>query len=304
MTTEPPFFPVVSIDPANIIRDEALGTKDKFWITWDDERWLFKESRVNTGEDWSEKVAAEIAHLLDIPAAVIELAECHGVRGTLSLSFIDRDSGEDLIHGNEILAGQVLDYDPSKLFGQRDHTLENISAAVSGLFSEEASRLHSLRQLASYMVLDGLIGNVDRHHENWGLIGTIRTAGAGATMNLHVAPSYDHASSLGRELLEERVVGMLSEPGSIERYMDKGRGAIYLSSSSAHGENPLRLVEFGSRRFPQYFKDAIARVQMTPLEQIIAVVDRIPEDRISQSAIQFVKRFITCSYHRICKLTT
>jgi hypothetical protein len=40
---------------------ETMGTKRKFWFTdTDGTRWLFKYSRAETGEHWSEKIAAEI----------------------------------------------------------------------------------------------------------------------------------------------------------------------------------------------------------------------------------------------------
>ena len=54
---------------------EQLGSKSKFWFRRDnsDEFWLFKEARYSNGivvgEDWAEKIAAEIAVLLGIPAA-------------------------------------------------------------------------------------------------------------------------------------------------------------------------------------------------------------------------------------------
>lgn len=53
--------PIISI-PADAREDtEQLGSKPKFWVLLGDERWLFKEARPATGEDWAEKVAAEIA---------------------------------------------------------------------------------------------------------------------------------------------------------------------------------------------------------------------------------------------------
>lgn len=39
---------------------EQLGTKEKFWFHFPENpelSWLFKYSRTNTGEHWSEKVA-------------------------------------------------------------------------------------------------------------------------------------------------------------------------------------------------------------------------------------------------------
>ena len=295
-------FKVIEIRADESIRDEALGTKDKFWLEKDGVRFLFKESRPNTGEDWSEKLAGEISLLCNIKAAKIELAICDGKRGTLSESFIDLSIGEDLIHGNEILAGQVLGYERSKKFGQSDHTLENIYSAISNIFSDKADKTDILQQLASYMVLDALIGNVDRHHENWGLVGHPETDQQGN--RTYVAPTYDHASCLGRELLVTRIDRLLAEPEGLEKYISKGKGAVYISSEDKHGANPLKLVEFGSREFPEFFNEAIDNLKSTSLSDMLDLADMIPSDRISPSARDFVKQFLTYTYTRICNLKT
>jgi hypothetical protein len=46
-------------------------------------------------------------------------------------------------------------------------------------------------------MLDAWIGNGDRHHLNWGLVRNKLTPNIIET--IHLAPTYDHASSLGRE---------------------------------------------------------------------------------------------------------
>lgn len=112
---------------------EQLGSKPKFGVLMDDRRWLFKEARANTGEDWAEKAAAEVAKVIGINATSVELADYGGRRGCLSLNFVDVEAGEALIHGNEILARRVTGYDKSKNFLQSDHTPENIDSAIRGL---------------------------------------------------------------------------------------------------------------------------------------------------------------------------
>lgn len=201
-----------------VIGDEPLGTKNKFWCECAGERWLFKEIRKISdsefsGEDWSEKVAAEIARVLGIPAARVELSVCSGRRGCVSKNFTSAD--QQLVHGNEVLAAYVsANYEQSKNYGQAGHTLESIFAALGAIFPETGQRRKAMRQFADYCVLDALIGNVDRHHENWGVLWqVVRTGDLDASeMNrehdiagqYQLAPSYDHASSLGRELTDKK----------------------------------------------------------------------------------------------------
>ena len=102
-------FPILHVDPDSLVGDEQLGSKSKFWFAHDDQLWLFKQAREQTGEDWAEKVAAEVASSVHVSAARVELAEYLGRRGSASRSFVAVD--ESLVHGNEILAGQIFGYD-------------------------------------------------------------------------------------------------------------------------------------------------------------------------------------------------
>ena len=85
--TQEDLYPIVHL--ATDVKEavEQLGSKPKFWLRFTDDpdkRWLFKFARENTGEDWSEKIAAEIAVLLGIEAARVELADFAERRGTIT----------------------------------------------------------------------------------------------------------------------------------------------------------------------------------------------------------------------------
>lgn len=64
-------YPVIQVRPEWGLGNEDMGTKSKFWyrVPSQDTRWLFKYPRRNSGEHWTEKIAAEIARMLDIPHA-------------------------------------------------------------------------------------------------------------------------------------------------------------------------------------------------------------------------------------------
>lgn len=274
-------FSIVDI-PLDAREDtEQLGSKPKFWVLLDDRRWLFKEARPNTGEDWAEKAAAEIARELGIHAATVELAAYSGRQGCISLNFIDVDAGEALIHGNEIMAWAVTGYDKHKIFRQSDHTIENIQAAIRRLFDPNKAD-SILTELAGYMVLDALIGNTDRHHENWGL----RLHVEAQSRLLSAAPSFDHASSLGRELLDERRAELLANH-RVSWYVGKGRGGIFRDPDQRHGENPLRLVQVAARAYPWFFKPALERVAGLDPDAIGRILAALPAERASALAKQF-----------------
>ncbi len=309
-------YPVLVIAREQVLGDEQLGTKTKFWFEHENNRWLFKETREIAapqgvelaGEDWAEKVAAEIAHVLGIPAAEVELAEYQGRRGCASKSFTS--ATQQLMHGNEILAGYVPDYDPgydrAAWFRQSDHTLENIILAIRKMFPERAESRAVLIQLASYIVLDALIGNVDRHHENWGLLWQVIVdhddfrETARPTKEYVVAPSYDHASSLGREFLDKKRLNKLRS-GAVEAYVRKGRGGIYKTGGS-RGENPLSLVESAAAKYPEYFQKTLDTLRTTPLGALTATIDRVPDTRISKPATNFAKAMLGVAYEALRRI--
>ncbi len=95
-------YPIIEVPPDAANRTEWMGSKEKFWFGEPDEtRRLFKFGRPQHGEDWAEKIAAEIAGVLGIPHAEIELATCDGKPGTVSPDFCH--GGGFLVHGNELM---------------------------------------------------------------------------------------------------------------------------------------------------------------------------------------------------------
>lgn len=280
---------------------EQLGSKRKFWFRLpdDEQPWLFKYTRTNTGEDWSEKIAAEIALLLQIPAAKVELATFMGSRGCASRSFVDTHKGYELIHGSEILAGRVIGYERTKQWGQSEHCVKNIISAVEQVFPQQRRQSEQLRILASYMVLDALICNTDRHHDNWGLL---RHVYHGRTIHA-IAPSFDHASSLGRELLPEKVASYLQRPNGIEQYIAKGRGGIFWDVSGTKGENPLLLAIRSADKYPQYFKPCIRRLKDIPDADILRIIDRVPVEWMSTHERIFCAEMLKTTAHKLRELS-
>jgi hypothetical protein len=63
------------------------------------------------------------------------------------------------------------------------------------MFTRNGSLRDHVWLFPGYLMLDALIGNTDRHHENWGAR-VLAGLGNGRRMAV-LAPTYDHASSEG-----------------------------------------------------------------------------------------------------------
>ena len=171
-----------------------MGSKKKFWFRSDDlgrRDWLFKYPRPATGEHWAEKIAAEIAATLRIPHANVELAVFRGERGSATLSF--SSGGPELQHGNALLEVSVYNYNPETSFRHSSHTLANIWEAMDHEFVDSEAARRAKIAIAEYVVLDAVIGNTDRHHENWGVLRLPDGVGSEPI----VAPSFESRLFIG-----------------------------------------------------------------------------------------------------------
>lgn len=296
-------YPIISLHKDDVLAPEEMGSKRKGWVqvSTDSTPWLFKHARLSngevTGEHWAEKVAAEVAEVLLIPHARVELATLDGALGCISRRFSElAQPGAELIHGNDLLAGAVLGYDRTKHFRQSDHTVENILAAIANVLPSHEEQATAFRQMAGYLILDAIILNTDRHHENWALM---RSRSPDGKYIHRVAPTFDHASSLGRNEPVEKVGQWLREADRFEWYAARGRGAIFIKPTDAHGANPLRLFEVAVRRWPRYFQPWGKMLQNVGLDRILSVVDRVPDHVMDPRHRAFAKGLLVVTFGRI-----
>ena len=269
-------YPILEVEPEWRIEQEPAGTREKFWYQQPDDtgrQWLFKYPREKTGEHWAEKIASEVADVLAIEHARVELAAFEDQRGTVAESFAR--GGRELAHGNEVLARRIHGYDPRLKRGQSLHTLSNIFQALESIYARRATS--AKLKIAELVVLDAVIGNTDRHHQNWGLLR--RRVGKDRLMS-RVAPSFDHASSLGRELQDKRR-DMLLKEDRVGIYAEKGHGATYWSRDETRGPSPLELVRRAVSVYPGLFLPALEKLERLNESKISDLVNRVPDDWMS-----------------------
>jgi len=278
---------------------EQMGSKSKFWFREQatDQNWLFKYNRVNTGEDWSEKIAAEIAELLAIPHAQVELAQCSDERGIVSKDFTDKGN-KWLMHGNELLSLSIEEYPKKQKYKVSKHSIGNILNTISKFNvlvpSDLPAEVNSAKELfLGYLMLDALIGNTDRHHENWGVLLL--------SENLELAPTFDHASSLGRELLNERRAQLLSNPSHFELYCRKAASAIYLTDEAP---KPLLTInafnEFAKAcSTKNWWLDKLSKIPDNALKDC---VEKVPTVIISSESRKFVEKLLMANKQQLLML--
>ncbi len=278
------YCPVIEVLPEWISDTEKRGGKAKFWYQQPDGNtpaWLFKFPRETTGEHWAEKVAAEVAGLLGIPCARVELAVFDGTHGAAAENIVPNNY--DLIPGNEVLESKISPGDTRELnFHLADHTLENMWLALDRTFESAESSLEAKCQFAGYLVLDAVIGNTDRHSENWGIL---RSQDISRRVE-SLSPSYDHGSSLGCELSDVRREELLASD-NVGNYVERGRGQIYRAISRRRRPSPLQLVRTATPEYRELFRQSLAKLDALDKSNLSQIVSSVPDNWMTPAARAF-----------------
>jgi hypothetical protein len=316
-------YEIIEVPPDAPDALEHVGSKRKFWYTRSssdtDEELLFKAARQNTGEDWSEKVAAELCGLIDLPHATYELATWTEQKNGESKDWDGvvtprmQEGNERLLLGNEILAGHVNRYPEAE--GERfyvnpkytlDLTLDvlsddelNIQLDPDWPLPDETSTVPEA--FLGLLLVDAWIGNTDRHDNNWGILEQATPEGP----IRYLAPTFDHASSLGRELTDDERHDRLTtndKNRTVEAYIKRCRSAFVREEDVEETIHPTDVFHQAAMQYPvaaDAWLNKLETIQPTTVE---AIFDRIPEVRISNVSIDFALRQLTLNRDALLNL--
>jgi len=289
-------------------QNEQMGSKQKFWLCdhWTGVWYLFKYAREGTGEHWSEKVACELADLLGLPHARVELAADAGAPGVLVEDIRTDRETMSLLHGNELLVEVDPAYPHSKGYRVSEHTVQHVAAALEAHGVELPDPGSVPRPLPpgvddavglfiGYLLLDAIIANTDRHHENWAVIARRQRTGA---RSLQLAPTYDHASSLGRELRDPARARRLSSGGAhgLAAYARRARSGLYASRVADTPLSPAAAFAAASSLRPAARAGWLQRCRELGPGALQQPLQRLPAAAVTQAAVAFASALIGYNY--------
>ncbi len=284
---------------------EELGTKPKRWLSRPDtgDRWLMKyattsrpagQQEYRKGDDWAERIAYGIAELLGIPAAPVELAfetsDSNKRFGTICQSVLREE--ESLVNGDELMGERGIRVSRKN---RGLYTVEAVFKSLEGIRPPRAMAkdLSTWEVFVGYLALDALIGNTDRHEENWSAIKSTQP-----DPQLRLSPTFDHASSLGFQLSDQDKEGRLAS-------RDRNR--------TPEGYADRAKTTFAGRPHPfEALGQALALAHSTALghwlgsvrhvDDLIAPIWAVPEERMSVSARTFAERMMRHNWSRLASL--
>ncbi|WP_309615725.1 HipA domain-containing protein [Salinibacterium sp.] len=263
---------------------ETRGASAKVWVrepagssTRPESDWLFKpvtthrDGSVQVG-DWTEVVASRVARSLEVPAAEALLAVRHGIPGVILRNV--RPAGYDMVTGRLAMLDEI-DVETRDSRRQKSasigHSLENVRLALDrygpppGATSWEGCTAFDV--MTGYLVVDALIGNGDRHEQNWSVLRAQSISNAGSDA---LAPTYDMEASLGFQLTDGAREARLRDAGSIEAFVLKGLARRF------EGDLDTSLVDLAARSFAMCsatgrarLKDLVGDIVDTDFEQIV-----------------------------------
>ncbi|MFJ4169968.1 HipA domain-containing protein [Paenarthrobacter sp. NPDC089714] len=275
--------------------DEPAGENEKTWfVAPDGSRWIFKRNRPqrSPNEHSSEFVASKVALLLGIPAAEIRLATISGELGCISRD-VKSQPRHQLNSASLFIAEYANDFDPRARDGV-GHSLENIQRVlqdVSPPIGHEGEGLTSAAWFAGYLVFDALIGNQDRHSENWSLELDLKGT-------YHLAPSYDHATSLGIvQRNDEKLGRLLGDREALNTFVARARGTRFENQTKTSlVDVAAAFCEIPGIDAGIHWGQKVDEIDLLEVEEIVASSRMsVPNDKLAIEVVRLNKeRLMRC----------
>jgi hypothetical protein len=177
-------------------------------------RYLFKSPKERKAPQlWSEMLAFHLSKPtgVHVPRCFAAINECTGEIGALVEFFFGYPSDEPglrFIHGSDVTQAVITD----KKKGRPHSIRYNVRACRAyGITTPEI-------WWGRVLAFDALIGNTDRHPDNWGLLVRLEVD---ADPQHAMAPAFDNGTSLAYELAEDRLPDPKDQTW-FDRYVGRG----------------------------------------------------------------------------------
>lgn len=212
-------------------------------------RYLFKRSKASYPDQfWGEVVAYRVSIVLgvSVPPAFAAWNSKTGISGALIEWFYD-DGREVSLHAGDFLTRLHDGFDRDR--GTTHNMRDNIQL-LRALSKEGAIPENSWRQWwVDALAFDALIGNTDRHQDNWTIL--FRTSVGGATdfAKARLSPLFDNGTSLGHERFVDRICNWTES--RFEIYVNKGKHQVKWSLDEPDLNGHFDLLQRALAEWPE-----------------------------------------------------
>lgn len=149
-----------------------------------------------------------------------------------------------------------------------------------------------------YLMLDALIANQDRHHENWGLIAT-------KSKQIHLTPIYDNASSLGRnetDVNREIILNTADTRRHITTYITKANSAFYQNPNSPKVMTSIEAFMEAQRMYPFAANVWLEQLENLDMRFVAELFNQVPDACITPMSAIFALEMLRLNRARLLQL--
>ena len=266
-------------------------------------RYLFKRSKKSYPDQfWGEVVAYRIGCLLGVqvpPAFVAYTSKTDHCAALIEWFYTD--SKELLVMGGDFLQKIHPDFD--RKYGTQHNLFDN-SILLQAFTRNKMLETNWRQWWVDALLFDTLIGNTDRHQDNWGLI----FYQSGNESKCKLTPLFDNGTSLGHERFPKLVQNWLDS--DIERYITNIKKACHHAKWSMAADRPVikghfELLERTLVKWPETRDGVCTKLNFSQDEMSDAVnclrqIDApVP---FSRDRATFVLRLLVHRYNRLKSL--
>ena len=235
-------------------------------------RYLFKrsfqhKSRSYPDQYWTEIIAYRIGCMLKVPVppAFVAIDKTRNICGALIEWFLNYpDQPEERsTPGGDIMVSIIPEYDRKK---GTQHNFEAVTRYLTVLDRSFKFESDWLVFWCDMLLFDAIIGNTDRHQDNWELLWN-----QNKDHSVRMSPIFDNGTSLGYEILESKISDFFV-PDRIKAYIEKGkhhiRWQLNYKFQSQHVELLLQLV----KKHPCLKARIILKLDLLKMEQLRSMI--------------------------------
>lgn len=176
---------------------------------------------------------------------------------------------------------------------QPTHHSPKMGVQIEG---SNVGELDAFEVFCGYLMLDALISNQDRHHENWAIL----VDGDSGVRTL--CPTYDHAACLGRELLDKNRINKLTSKDreqQVEAFVSRASSELFRVETDAKRLGTVDAFFCATEGKFAAMSHWLSALENISTEKIEAIFERIPEDFISEHAKIFAIKMIMINKMRL-----